>query len=225
MTRILKGAATAGMVALYPPQARGAGAADGTGRAVHDNSLQVALAEIARLQAASAAAEAALPGAAAAARAEGRREGAAAAAAAENRRVHALAEGMAAAAARTEEALAGVERLALLVARTALGRLVASDAALAGLVAGSIARQMEQLRREVVSVIRVSVQDFPDEAALGALASDAGTGSVKLVADPDLGAGECRMDLLLGHLDLGVQSRWREVAALLDRMADEEAGG
>ncbi|HEX9933327.1 MAG TPA: hypothetical protein VGB08_10845 [Allosphingosinicella sp.] len=218
MANVLKGAASAGAVAPFAGRPRSAG------QPAAEDRLAAALAEIARLEDELVAAEAVRLRAEAAARADGRREGAAAAAAAENRRVEALEAGIAAASARAEESLAGVERLALLLARTALTKLVATDAPLAGLVGASIARQMEQLRREVVSVVRVSAEDFPDEAALAALAAAAGTGSVRLLADGDLGAGECRMDLLLGHVDLGVRSRWRDAAALLEEMAAEDAG-
>ena len=112
--------------------------------------------------------------------------------------------------------LAKIDGLAALLSKTALAKVFDDDAARTDLVLGLIARQMRHLRRETVLAVRVSPRDFPDAAALEAVAAQGGTGSASVVADPDLTAGDCRLDLQLGHVDIGPRTRWSELAALLD---------
>jgi flagellar biosynthesis/type III secretory pathway protein FliH len=112
--------------------------------------------------------------------------------------------------------LAKIDGLAALLSKTALAKVFDDDAARTDLVLGTIARQMRHLRRETVLAVRVSPRDFPDAAALEAVAAQGGTGSASVVADPDLTAGDCRLDLQLGHVDIGPRTRWSELAALLD---------
>ena len=69
----------------------------------------------------------------------------------------------------------------------------------------------------------VSARDFADETALAALGAEANTGSVRLLADGDLESGECRIDLQLGHVDIGAGTQWAQVAAFLDGLAEREA--
>jgi hypothetical protein len=66
------------------------------------------------------------------------------------------------------------------------------------MIAGMLARQLRQLRREAVVAIHVSREDFPHDAALAAMVDKAGTGSLAVTASADLPAGECRIDLQLG---------------------------
>jgi flagellar biosynthesis/type III secretory pathway protein FliH len=188
-------------------------------------ALEAARAEIGRLEGALAAARRTGAAAEAAAREAGRREAASEAADEAQRRLAAIEKGIAAAAADWAESLDALEPLAALVARAVLLKLVESDAALDELVARSIARQMSLVRREAIAAIRVSAADFPDEAALAALAAAGGTLDVVIRADPGLEPGACRMELLLGEIELGVGTRWRDAADLLETLAREGSGG
>ena len=212
MSGLVKAAAASpGVVTPFvPPKAprKAAGPPAETPRMVAAEEVDRLAAELATVRAdASKAIEAA--------RVAGREEGIAAASAAEDARLALLERALVSAAGRLDESLGGIEDLAGTLAATALGKLVAPDAAMSGLVARSVQRQIRLLRRETVVAIRVSAADFPDEDALQALAAQAGAGAARLVADPQLGSGECRFDLALGHIDLGVAGRWREAASLL----------
>jgi flagellar assembly protein FliH len=158
-----------------------------------------------------------------AARAEGERQGCAAAGDAADKQLGLIGKGVDAAVARWEARLGDLDGLAPALARAALGKLFGDGEDQMRFVAGVIARQMRLLRRESLIAIRVSARDFKDEAALTALGAEADTGSVRLVADSDLESGECRIDLQLGHIDVGAATQWAQLAAFLDGLAEREA--
>ncbi len=157
-----------------------------------------------------------------AARAEGERQGRAAAGDAAEKQLALIGKGVDLAVAGWESRLAELDGLAASLARAALAKLFDDSDGHAGFVAGLIARQMRLLRRDSLVAIRVSARDFTDEAALAALGEAAGSGSVRLVADGDLASGECRIDLQLGHIDVGAGTQWAQVAAFLGQLAERE---
>lgn len=161
----------------------------------------------------------------AAARTEGERDGKAAADEAAAKRVAALAEGVEEALAAWSDRLAGLEGLAASLARAALAKLLDGHEGHSRFVAAVIARQMHLLRRESLVAIRVSASDFPDDGSLAALASEASTGSVRIVADPDFAPAECRIDLQLGHIDVGVGTQWAQLAKFLDELSAAGSDG
>jgi flagellar biosynthesis/type III secretory pathway protein FliH len=186
-----------------------------------DPRLQALELENEELRAALAAQRRAMDEGVAAARAEGQREGRSAAGEASEKRLAALGSGIAAASAAWEERLATLEGLAASVARTALAKLFEGAEGHSRFVAEVIARQMCALRRESLVSVRVSAGDFTDDTALTALAAAAGTGAVPVIADAGLEPGDCRIDLQLGHIDIGSRAQWTQLAALLDEMAAE----
>jgi flagellar biosynthesis/type III secretory pathway protein FliH len=157
-----------------------------------------------------------------AARAEGERQGRAAAGDAAEKQLATLGKAVDSALARWHSRLDDLDGLAPSLARAALGKLFDDGEDLSRFVAGAIARQMRMLRRESLIAIRVSASDFKDEQALAALGAEAGTGSVRVVADGDLASGECRIDLQLGHIDVGASTQWAQVAAFLEGLAERE---
>ena len=180
--------------------------------------------EIDALQAALAAQRKESQEAVAAAKAEGERLGKAAADSAAEKQVAALGKGVDAAVAAWRERLDGLEGLTASLAKAALAKLLDERDGHSNFVAEVIARQMRLLRRESLVAVRVSASDFADEAALAALGATAGTGSVRIVADADLEPGDCRIDLQLGHIDIGARTQWVQLAAFLDELAAGENG-
>jgi type III secretion protein L len=158
----------------------------------------------------------------AAARAEGELQGKAAADEGVAKRLAALEKGVEKAVAGWNDRLAGLDGLTASLARAALAKLIDGDEGHSRFVAAVIARQMRLLRRDSLVAIRVSSADFPDDGSLAALASEARTGSVRIVADSDLASAECRIDLQLGHIDVGVGTQWAQLAAFLDALAAAE---
>lgn len=176
------------------------------------------------LRAALAAQRTASEKAVAAARTEGERQGKADAGDAIDKQLALLGKGVEAAVAAWEDRLADLDDLAPSLARSALGKLLDDSGGHSRFVAGVIARQMQTLRRESLLAVRVSARDFKDEEALAALGNEAGTGSVRIIADADLASGECRIDLQLGHVDVGAKTQWAQLAAFLDDLTGPEAG-
>jgi len=161
----------------------------------------------------------------AAARAEGERQGKAAADEAGAKQAAAVRNGVDEALAEWSERLGRLDGLAATLARAALAKLLDDPDGHSGFVAAVIARQMRLLRRDSLVAIRVSAADFPDDRSLAALASEAETGSVRIVADKGLAPAECRIDLHLGHIDVGVGTQWAQLAAFLDALAAAEGDG
>ena len=187
-----------------------------------EQRLAAAAEEIKRLRHAVEDAKAAAGKAIAAAREEGRREGEAAALRDDARRLALLEASLEQTGNAFEAQLAGLEGLAVMLAQSALARIFDPPADLSQFVARSIARRVAILRHEAVRAVRVSPADFPDAAALSALTAQAGTGAIDVAADASLGAGESRLELILGYMDIGPRAQWRALNALLDGIADDE---
>lgn len=153
------------------------------------------------------------------AREDGRREGQELARRDDDGRLIVLGEGVAAAREAWERRIGDLDGLAALVAQSAIARLFDRCDNHADFVVGMIARQLRHLRHETVLTIRVSPQDFPDEVALAALGTGAGTGAIAVVRDDALDGGQCRIDLQLGHVDLCSRAQWREMSELLHELS------
>jgi type III secretion protein L len=151
----------------------------------------------------------------------GRRQGLEEAADETDRLIAAVCAGVDQARAAWNDRLAELDALAAMIAQASLGKLFGDAPDLTELVTRSIRQRTQTLGRESVVSIRVSGVDFPDEAARDALRSAVNLGSSELVIDPSLTTGECRLDLKLGSIDIGVASQWRA----LDRFFDELIAG
>lgn len=153
------------------------------------------------------------------AREDGTRQGQEAARCDDDKRLAMLGEGVAGAREAWERRIGDLDGLAALVAQSAIARLFDGCDSHADFVVGMIARQLRHLRHETVLTIRVSPKDFPDEVALAALGTGAGTGAIAVVRDDALDGGQCRIDLQLGHLDLCSRAQWREMSELLHELS------
>lgn len=223
MTVLIKAAAAGGNVrpiAVVRPVP--AGRADAAAAAPEEKPLSPLERENGELRDALAAARDAADEAAGAARELGRKEAVEQFRRQDQERLDALERGVAAALCEWRDRLAALDRLAPLLAQAAMAKLFDRCEDYTDLVTRSISRQLSNLGREAVVAIHVSGEDFPDAAALADLREDAGAGVLDVLPDADLAAGECRMKLRLGHLDIGVPSQWRELSALLDDAAFEE---
>jgi flagellar biosynthesis/type III secretory pathway protein FliH len=180
-----------------------------------DPRLASLAAEIARLDEALGSAAAAAAAAEERAREEGRREGLEEAAADEAKRLGLLEEGIAAAVADLAKRLDCIETLALGIAKAGLAKVFEDPAGEAERVAAAIEAQVSRLRADAVLAVHVSGSDFPDEASLAALAA----GRSPVSALPELGSGECRLDLVLGQVDAGPRTQWAHLAGILDELA------
>lgn len=134
-----------------------------------------------------------------------------------------LANGLAQAQARWRAELDSLDLLAPQLARAALARLFAGSDAQDERVTAMIARRVQDLRRGSVVAVRVSAADFGDADVVAALPETIGLGEVRASIDSRLDAGQCRIELKLGALDLDLAGQWRKLADLLDTMGDGNA--
>lgn len=183
-------------------------------------ALEDARDEISRLQTALIDARGIAEESETAAREAGRQEALLVARDEDDRRLASILDGVAAARSAWDDRLAKLDALAAMLARSALAKIFGDDAARAELVARAIALRVEALRGETVVSIRVSALDFPNTDALAALRADAGVGAIEVKADGVLAAGESRIDLQLGHVDVGISSQWHELDRFFESILD-----
>jgi len=128
-----------------------------------------------------------------------------------------LEAGLASALERLAQDLSGLDRLAAAVARTAIARMLGDSTEHADLVTALVRRQVAVLEAGAILGVEVAAADFPDPAALEALAQ--GLPGLEIRARSDLGPGDARLQLRLGGLEVGVGQQWGRLAALLDDLA------
>ena len=112
--------------------------------------------------------------------------------------------------------LRGMETLAVALSKAALAKVFGDDREMAHRVARLVRRQVEALDRDSVLRIEVAAGDFADATALDELAVDAGLEGIEIKAVEELDAGDCRIRLRLGELEVGLGQQWGRLSALLD---------
>lgn len=116
----------------------------------------------------------------------------------------------------TFAAVSGIaEVLALNLADAAIGKLLGPRADTGTFVPDSIKYQLDRFAGQHPVGLRVSPLDFPGTGDLEALTVL--HPGITLVADPALGAGECRIALELGEVDIGLPGQ-------LERLRESFAG-
>ncbi|MEI9930264.1 MAG: hypothetical protein WDM89_06865 [Rhizomicrobium sp.] len=120
------------------------------------------------------------------------------------------------------EALASLTRLAPLLAREALDILFAEPEYRASVVAKLIGFQTAKIENAAILQIEVSKEDFPDQAALQALAEDCSFESIIVKASEKLSSGGCTMALRLGQLHVGIDQQWGVLGGVLHELAQAE---
>jgi len=119
--------------------------------------------------------------------------------------------------------LSELDRSALLIARTALSKILGGDTAYQTLLPDLIRRQVESLDTDSIVCVDVSEIDFPHEDQLIALKNSIGVFGLSLKSVPDLKGGDCRMRLTLGVIDAGVTQQWSSLGDLMEDLAQPEA--
>jgi len=121
-----------------------------------------------------------------------------------------------------DRSLASLERLAVLIAHESLDKLLRNPGDRQDLLAEIIGRQVGGLDAQAVLNIEVSAHDFPTSQDLADLAAGIGRRGVDLSARPDLKTGDCRIRLVLGSLEVGIDQQWGRLGALLRDLASPE---
>lgn len=134
----------------------------------------------------------------------------------ERERLELLEVGVQSARAHLAQSLAGAERLAVLIARDCLDKLLGEPDFRAETVRGLIRAQIAMIEQDAVVSIKVSLEDFPDDASFEDLKQS--TSGVAFETDENLASGDCMLKLRLGGADIGLTQQWGEISRLLNEM-------
>ncbi|WP_375397077.1 hypothetical protein [uncultured Sphingomonas sp.] len=134
-------------------------------------------------------------------------------------RTAAVEHGLGEAVAAWRDRLAKLDGLAALLARSAVEKMFGDSPDLADLVARAAAQAVGRFGAAAVVRIRVSTADFAGPDAIGRLAARADLAGAVVEGDARLDAGQCRVDLKLGHADLDPLVQWAIVERGLVDMA------
>jgi flagellar biosynthesis/type III secretory pathway protein FliH len=133
--------------------------------------------------------------------------------------LQALEKGLERALALVARDLSALERLAAQLAYEGLARVFSRPERGAELLADIIRKQVSELEAGAIVRIEVSRDDFNSPSALAELAAAAGHPSLELTASDELGAGDCRIKLVLGALEVGVAQQWGRIGEALQDLA------
>lgn len=147
--------------------------------------------------------------------AEGEEKGRAQVESNEAERLERLGEAVKQALALYADEMVGLERLASLLARTCLDRMLLTDQGRAETVAALLHAQLARLEAGAAVRIQVSAEDFPSPESLAALAP----APCEIIASSSLKPGECQVRLQLGTLEVGIGQQWGALRAALEEMA------
>jgi flagellar biosynthesis/type III secretory pathway protein FliH len=129
------------------------------------------------------------------------------------------------AAARFDEELKAMERLAALVARTCLERMLLASDERVEIVVDLIRQQVAALGDEAAIRLEVSPEDFDCADALARLSVSLAGRMCEIVASEGLRSGDCTIALRLGAIDVGLDQQWSSLRAALDAMIDGRVPG
>lgn len=120
--------------------------------------------------------------------------------------------------------IALLEYLAPLLARTGLAKVLGDADAYTGLMSEAIGRQLRELDARTVLRVMVSARDFPTQVEREDLEAMLDRPEVALSTSDDLAPGDCRIELTLGTLDIGLGGQWDKLCAALAEAAQPDRG-
>ncbi len=116
---------------------------------------------------------------------------------------------------------AEADKFGLTLALVALERVIAEPTLYQKLITEAIGVQVSNLRHDTVIAVSVSDIDFPDQTALDGLAETLGA-DTKVMASDSLRAGECRVDLRLGAIDISLPDYWQRLQEQCRRVLEAD---
>ncbi len=116
--------------------------------------------------------------------------------------------------------IGSLERLAPKLAQAVLAKLVQDPETRADLLVATIQRQVRTLERASAVAIDVSRADFGGSVELEALSRRLDAPELRVQVSDDVQPGGCRIKLRLGHLDVGLDQQWSELAGLLESLSE-----
>jgi len=104
-----------------------------------------------------------------------------------------------------------VENLAGMIAEAVLDQLLLGEAHYRELARAAIAARVREIDRTSIVRVLVSPKDFPEADELEQLADLCGIDQMVIAQSDELDAGQCRMELALGTLDVGLADQWQRL--------------
>lgn len=111
--------------------------------------------------------------------------------------------------------MASLERLAALLARACLDRMLLGSGDRARIVAELLRARLAEFEAGAAVRIQVSAEDFDSPEALAEIAA----APCEIVASPSLKSGDCTIKLRLGGLEVGIGQQWGTLREALEEMA------
>jgi flagellar biosynthesis/type III secretory pathway protein FliH len=121
---------------------------------------------------------------------------------------------------RLNQHFADADKLGLTFALAALEKIVTEPTLYRKLVTETIGAQVIGLRQDTIVSISVSAHDFNDQSSLNDLAAALGA-DANIAASASLPAGECRIKLRLGAIDISLSDYWARLQAQCKRLLGE----
>jgi len=119
--------------------------------------------------------------------------------------------------------LASLQRLAPLLAAEGLERIVGDARVAAQLLEAAVLHAVDQLDADAIVRVDVAAADFADLSPLREAIAARAHRSVEVRYAANLEPGDCRIRLVLGELEVGLNQQWGRLSALLSEMASPEA--
>lgn len=151
--------------------------------------------------------------------ADGREAAVADYAAAQSESLAALRQGVDDAVAVFAGRMAALDELAAVLASECLAAMFGDPGERGRQLADAIRHQVKRLGSSAILKVSLSSHDIGDDTALTALADELGYPALHLARDHGLGRGECRMQLRLGEVDVGIDSQFARLRAALHALA------
>jgi len=117
-----------------------------------------------------------------------------------------------------KEKLDDNESLALLLAQQALKPVFSPHADYKDQVGRMISLQTQKLHKDLVLSVDVSSKDFSDTDKFSSLGKELGLDMDRLQVSEDLKAGDCRIELKIGQINLSLEDHWNGIKALFDEL-------
>jgi|GEM_PF-4304317 len=117
------------------------------------------------------------------------------------------------------ESMSSIEGLAILLARSALRKILGEQSRLGSLLEQTIRHQVRELGDSSELTVQVSKTDFPDENAMQSLMSALENSQAKFEYSVALRSGECHIKTRLGGVDIGIPGQLEKLDTLLSEMA------
>lgn len=133
-----------------------------------------------------------------------------------------LSDGIEAAKVVLNNALENSESIALMVAQIALDKMFGELTLRKAATVDLIKQQFEQIGHDSFVVLEVSRGDFPNTDEVAELCASLSIMPESVRVSENLEPGDCRMQMELGSLSIGINQQWGAIRELLENMAGRD---